>query len=441
MPATAAQQIILPAPHPGQRIVREHAQRFNWLCAGRRWRKTTLALPIAVEASLTRRGDYLWGAPTFRQVRVGWDELRKATGAVFAYNESRMVATTPNGSRLFFLSLDDPDNARGLTLMGAVFDEASEIPERAWAEVVRPMLLDTGGWAWMLYTPKGRNWTWVGWQQAQERPQDSAAWQIPSLGCAIVDGQLVRQPHPLENPSLDFGELRQIFETTPERVFRQEILAEFLDDAGGVFRGVEACVGGALEAEPPHRLQQYAIGVDLAKYHDYTVCCVGDLREKRMVAFDRYNRADWPLQVERIKALAQTWNDAILWVDSTGVGDPICDALMRAGCRVQPYHLTAPSKRVLIDNAVVTVEQRQVMFPRIEPLVRELKNYEYQRTTAGGLRMNAPEGLYDDCVIAFSLMCWPMVNTSSAHFDQQTLDAWRKPASEIGGVSILRKTF
>jgi hypothetical protein len=54
-------RIVLPYPHAGQQLVREQARRFNWLCAGRRWRKTTLLASVAVEAAIDGQ-DVLWSA-------------------------------------------------------------------------------------------------------------------------------------------------------------------------------------------------------------------------------------------------------------------------------------------------------------------------------------------------------------------------------------------
>lgn len=77
------------------------------------------------------------------------------------FHETRLEAIFPNDVRVRFASLSDPDIVRGWTLDGLVVDEASECPDRAFYETLRPMLLDTGGWTWFLYTPKGRNWTCV----------------------------------------------------------------------------------------------------------------------------------------------------------------------------------------------------------------------------------------------------------------------------------------
>ena len=107
--------IKLPSPHPGQRAVIREAKRFNWLFAGRRWRKTTLEMTLAVETAV-RGKTCLWGAPTFDQVRIGWNETRRATGGIFEFTQQRMTALLPaTGGQIIYRSLDDPDNARGRT--------------------------------------------------------------------------------------------------------------------------------------------------------------------------------------------------------------------------------------------------------------------------------------------------------------------------------------
>src|SRR3972149_5810129 len=138
-------RIRLPYPHPGQIAVRRQLRRFNWLVAGRRWRKTTLVMSIAVERALTGQ-QILWGAPTFDQVRVGFEETKRAAHGVALFNESRMTARFPGGGMLIYRSLDTPDNARGHTADGVVIDEAADVEPLAWREVLRPMLIGTNGW-------------------------------------------------------------------------------------------------------------------------------------------------------------------------------------------------------------------------------------------------------------------------------------------------------
>jgi hypothetical protein len=113
-----------------------------------------------------------------------------------------------------------------------------------------------------------------------------------------------------------------------ERRFAQEILAQFLDDAGGVFRGVMACAT-ATRQDGPIEGHHYVMGVDLARRVDFTVCTVIDTTTHQMVAMDRFNQIDWSLQVQRIKTLALRFNVSRVIVDQTGVGDPVVEQLQR----------------------------------------------------------------------------------------------------------------
>lgn len=441
-------QIRLPMPHQGQRTFFRGRKRFNFLDAGRRWRKTTGFVILTVEDLLDGQ-QVFWGAPTFDQVRVGWNEMKKATAGVFHFNQSQMRVDAPGGGYAVFRSLDDPDNARGHTASRVRLDESADINPVAWYEVLRPMLIDTQGTLDAGGTPKGKNWFWDEWWRAHlGDAADSAAWQAPTLGARIEQGQLIRAPHPMENPDIPWAEIENIFATIPERVFRQEILAEFLESAGGVFENVRATVRGALEAGPRHPQTRYVMGVDLAKHQDYTVVVVMDVVERRVVYFKRFNQAPYDVQKQQIYIIAKFWNNAAIWIDSTpgSVGDPIFDDLQRSGLDINPYPFTHASKTALINNAVLLVEQRQVGIPAAcDILIEELGSYEYKVSAAGNYQMNAPSGKHDDCVIAFALACWSMSHMTMTPLNQwyEEIQIQRGPqdSTTFGGNALLDKRF
>jgi hypothetical protein len=193
----------------------------------------------------------------------------------------------------------------------------------------------------------------------------------------------------------------------PEIVFRQEYMAEFLEDSAGVFRGVEACTvdefchTASLAASVSHRV---VIGLDLAKHSDWTVLVAIDALTGACLDFERFNQIDWPFQKERIVAFVKRWRGGQLVMDATGIGDPIYDDLCRVLPSVQPYRLTGPSKRELIQGLMVAIEQRDVTWPRAwEILTGELKRYEYEMGPTGNVSYNAPSGYHDDSVIALAL--------------------------------------
>ncbi len=201
-------------------------------------------MSISVERALEGQ-QILWGAPTYDQVRVGFEEAKHAAVGVAVFNESRMTARFPGGGALLYRSLDNPDNARGHTADGVVIDEAADVDPLAWREVLRPMLIDTNGWLLADGTPKGFNWLFQEFEGAKLR-DDSIAIQAPTLGYRIDDGgHIQRTPHPLENPHIPWAEIVQLWEATcpllPDGTrdvthaytFHQEIGAEFGAVPGG----------------------------------------------------------------------------------------------------------------------------------------------------------------------------------------------------------------
>ena len=403
-------RIRLPFPHKGQRIVRQQAKRFNVLSAGRRWRKTTLAMAICVEAAV-KGGTYIWGAPTFDQVRISFKETQRAASSVADFNLSRMTVQFPTGGEIVFRSLDNPDNARGYTADGVVIDESGVVKAEAWYEVLRPMLIDTNGWAWLIGTPKGRNWLWSEFQKANDH-DDYAAWQVPTLGVALEDGRLVRRPHPLENPEVPFGEIEQLQRTLSERVFQQEILAQFVEMSGGVFRRVlDAATAQAQDSAITGH--EYIVGVDWGKSNDFTVLSVIDTTTNELCHVDRFNQIDYAVQLSRLQALAQRFNPYSIIVERNSIGEPLIEQLYRMGLPVQPFNTTNATKTQAIDALALAFERGDLRIINDAVLIAELQAYEMERLPSGLMRYSAPAGMHDDCVMSLALAWQGQGNSGS----------------------------
>lgn len=362
-------------------------------------------MTIVVEAAM-HGGQYLWGAPTYDQVRVGWDETRHACGNFAQFTQQRMEAVFPSGGVIRYRSLDDPDNARGHTADGIVIDECADVNERAWYEVMRPMLIDTNGWAWLCGTPKGRNWFWREHQAAAER-EDSVSWQAPTLGVAIQNGVLVRRPHPLENPNVPFPEIEQLWRTLPERIFRQEIMAEFTEDGGGVFRRVLE----AVSEYQPHANAQFVFGLDWGKHNDWTVITVLDVSRNAVVELDRFNQIDYSLQTQRVRALAERYQPTVIIAEANSMGEPIIEQLQRDGLPVRAFTTSNATKAQIIESLALAFERGEIRIPDDRVLVGELQAYEMSRLPSGMVRYSAPAGLHDDCVMSLAL-AWSATNVA-----------------------------
>lgn len=386
-------------PHKGQQAVMQHPARFKWLAAGRRWRKTTLAMTTAVMAALDGRVVF-WASNTYDQSRIGLAEARRATGQVAQFNQSRMEATFPTGGKIIFRSLDNPDNARGHTADGVVIDEASLVVPEAWYEVLRPVISDTGGWALFIGTPKGRNWFWRESVAALIAP-DAASWQIPTLGVEIRDGRLYRKPHPLENPDFKFEEAEAMYRSMPERTFRQEFMAEFIEDAGLVFRNVRAV--STLRPGAREGGHAYVMGVDWARSYDWTVLSLIDATTKRQVAMERFNQIDYQFQLGRLRALYAAWEPELIVAEANAMGAPLIEQMQRDGLPVIAFTTTAQSKTQIIEGLALAIERGDVALLDNETQIAELEAYDMERLPGGMFRYSAPQGMHDDTVMALAL--------------------------------------
>jgi hypothetical protein len=260
-------------------------------------------------------------------------------------------------------------------------------------------LTDYGGDAYFLSTPKGRNGFWQMYQWGIDPEMaDWACWKMPSY----------------VNTKIDKAELDAMRDTLPEMAYRQEILAEFLENEGSVFRNIAACMNAPTTTPAEHRGHTIVAGLDLAKQNDFTVISIG-CRDCRMeIARDRFNQVDYLFQVGRIKAICDKWNVQSLLVDSTGVGSPVLEQLQNDGLPALGFVFTATTKPPLIENLALAFERTEWQFQPDPVWTLEIEAYERTvSATTGRSSYSAPEGGHDDTVMARCLMVWQARNSVS----------------------------
>lgn len=364
--------------------------RFRVMSCGRRFGKTLAATNELAKKALERPSSLNWWiAPTYRQTEIAFELLASAMqpALVKPANRSRMRLDLLNGSVIECRSAERYENMRGDGPSFVVFDEASKCPKAAWTEVVRPALADNQGGAIFISTPWGRDWFWELFQRGQDdKEKDYWSKSFPTSS----------------NPFIPAGEIEEARRTLPQRVFEQEFLAVFLDDAATVFRHVDDCAVGKLKG--PEQGHTYVIGWDVAKYSDYSVLTCLNCDTGEVVAWERFNGMEYHRQMdEYVVPMVKRYLDAHVLMDVTGVGDPILEELRKREISVEGFYFTNTSKKELIDRTVVAIEQQQIAYPPIETLLEELKDFTYEITKARNIVYGAPDGKHDDAVISLAL--------------------------------------
>lgn len=312
--------------------------------------------------------------------------------------EGERMVEIPDRGWLQVRSADEPDSLRGEGLDFLVMDECAFIQEAAWNQALRPSLSDRKGGALFISTPKGMNWFWHAWTRGQEPAETEwQSWCFPTVS----------------NPFIDPEEVEAARLGLPERIFQQEYEAQFLEEAGGVFRRVRDAVDAGRTAPDAPRPGLYVCGVDLARVQDFTVITVLDSLG-RQVYHERFNQISWERQLAAVARVARSYNATVL-LDSTGLGDPIVEALAKEpGIRAEGYLLTNRTKEQLIDALALALENGRLRLMDLPAQTTELLAYQYELTAARNVRMNAPAGMHDDCVIALALAHWQRQELRSA---------------------------
>jgi phage terminase large subunit-like protein len=370
--------------HTAQQTIYEHPARFRVVACGRRFGKTELGRRASVEVAV--HGGYVWWvSPTYPMAQDVWQQLSMETRDIRTdLNKSEREIRFEGGGRLRVLSGDTPDRLRGAGLDFLVIDEAAFCDEMVW-QVLRPALADPGkqGRALFLSTPRGRNWFWRLYGDGIDpQKEDWASWRMPSY----------------KNPFFLSSETESARRDMPERMFKQEIEAEFLDDYGAVFRNVAACI---VPTPAPHT--DVVIGVDWGKSNDYTVLTAIDRKTLRVLEIDRFNQISWGLQRGRLEQMARKYNPSLILAESNSIGEPNIEELMRMGLPVQGFQTTGSTKPALIDGLALAFEQQAIGIPDDPVLINELQAYEMERLPSGNWRYSAPDGGHDDMVISLAL--------------------------------------
>jgi len=395
-------------PYPEQREVLQSDARFRVVAAGRRSGKTLMAGAETVRRAVN-------GGEGWRGYWVGAEHQHSKTAyrlldaalpdeLVTRRNQSppRTIELSTGGTIEFHTAGGGALVSVGLDW--AVCDEAAkEFPERSWTQELRPALSDRDGAAMFISTPDGRGWFYDRWQRGQSPDHPTwQSWRWPSY----------------RNPHVDDAEIDAAKADVPDRIFRQEYLAEFVDETGGVFENLDTNLFTAEydlperpDATTPESEGPYSIGVDVARHEDFRVIVVVD-SAGRIVFFDRNQGEAWSAMQSRIQAVGEEYGGMVS-IDASRDNKLVAD-LEASGLRIEPVKFSASRKQDLIENLIATIEAGELAAPDIPTLRSELEVFEYDITRAGNIRYDAPAGFHDDTVDALALAVDGMSRAATA---------------------------
>lgn len=383
-----------------QAEVKKSDARFKVIAAGRRSGKTYYASLNPVDGLIRdflTPDSYTWiVAPSYDLTQRVWRLFLRVVMTRFGplvksleNSSGRYKIETIFDSVIEAKSADDPKRLVGVGLTHLVMDECGEIPGEAWTQL-RPSLMDRKGRALLIGRPQGKNWFYTEWLRGKRdsgsKDPEYQSWHFTSF----------------DNNLLSKDEIQKTAVSLSARSYREEILSEFVEGEGSIFRDIRGRISGTLL--PYNPAHSYVMGCDLGRKFSDTVIVVINEQTRHIDYFEEIEDTDWNVQINRIKAVYADYRSPTFWCDASGNADKIIEDLEMAGVAVEPYIFTTSSKPPLIENLVLFMERKWITYPRIERLLTEMERFSFKKRAGGRYIYRSP--IQTDAVMATALACW-----------------------------------
>lgn len=362
-------------------------------CFGRQAGKSFTAQNLLLKWVLEDNGSVgMWVSPVYSQSKKVFQELTETisgAGLTKSVNKSELTITFINGSVLYFRSGEREDTLRGYTLTYLIVDEAAYIKNDVWNTVLRPTVLVKGKKVLFISTPKGRNWFYdVAMRGYNEEYPTYQTFHATSF----------------DTPFITSEELEEAKLSLPESIYKQEILAEFIDDGGEVFSSVNDC--SVLISYPQFVSgERYWAGLDFGRQNDYTVLTILNSKGE-MVDFYRERQKSWDIIISEVVQKLKKWKP-MTYAEVNSIGDVLFENIRKQYAGVKPFVTTNDTKQNMIEDLIMGMNEAKVSLPSKElneSLYRELTSFTYEYSPKSRkVRYGAPNGFHDDTVISLAL--------------------------------------
>lgn len=401
---TDIQTLRLVKPHAVQQKILDSIEhpdiKYCLVNCGRQVGKTTFGwnyLTYKIQKSNTVG---VWVSRWHKQSKKVMDTMRKHLSHCplvekFKLQDKEILFV--NGSVIKFYSAENYEAIRGETIDWLVLDEFALFKEAAWKEVIKPTLATReNAKVLMLSTPRGKGWWYDLFKKANSNEISAVKWSAVKASS-------------MESPYVSKEFIEEFRESVSSSVFKQEILAEFIDDAGSVFEYVDTCANSdGVPSERPGEVKVLYAGLDLGFKNDYTVLTLFDSNYK-MIDWFRANdsKQNYDKMAEEIKSILDGYElqgyDIKLSAEVNKF-DSVITLLRQKGVDVEEFTTTSKSKIKIIENLMTLFQTKRISILDREEIKDELFNFEYNyNPKTRNVSFGAREGSHDDIVMSMAI--------------------------------------
>jgi hypothetical protein len=361
---------------------------------GRQVGKTTLAIQVALNWCINNKGFKLgFFMPVFKQCKKVFSSFEKGLkkSEIAEFNKTDLTITFKHNDSTIQFFTSENDNCRGFTFDSIICDESCFIKDDIFTAAILPTVavaLSKGtGKVLLTSTPKSKNWFFTYFSGDME---NKIAIKATSEQGGLISKDV----------------LASIKKSTPDWIYRNEYLAEFLDAGEGVFAYVDCLMN-----EKPTNTQGCVAGLDFGMENDYTALAIMN-NSGELVHLQRWRGVDWMDLLDTIAAKLKEFKVNRVYAEINGIGNMPAKMLQKKFSATAYWTTTNKSKVDIINKLSADFKQNLIKIPKIDYLMDELDAYTLDYTPATGkVTYGARSGFNDDCVMALAIANWNRITS------------------------------
>lgn len=386
-------EIELFTPYAKQAEIIKAVNNFRFVCVntGRQVGKTTLGWNLLIEKAANNPNTVnVWVSPFQKQLNKVFDTLVYAIEdlpIVTKISRVEKVITFYNNSKIKFFSAENHDAMRGETVNFVVCDEFAMYKTDAWDFTIRPtMVTKKDSKALLLSTPRGRG-LWYDLCQMGKDPNNKN-WTFLTAKSE-------------ESPLADQEFLQDAKKTMSESAYRQEFLAEFIENQGSLFSNIDQ----SLCLEPNSVTHSGLVaGIDVGFKNDFTVCTIFNDKFEMVDMFrKRDDNLDYRAMSKEIYMFLKKYNFPRTRIE-INMHDSVYTFLKQMRVpRLEAYRTTAKTKKEDITFLSSLFASQQIKLLKDNEIENEVVNFGYEITSKGNIVYHATGNFHDDIVMSVAI--------------------------------------
>ena len=302
-------------------------------------------------------------------------------------NASDLILQSITGSTLYFYSAEQGNRIRGVTFDYLVLDEAAFYKEdtganHIWYSILQPTIKVKGKKIVMVSTPNGQSGFWYDLIQKALKGQKGYAY----IKRTIYDDSMCT-------------DIEEIKNSTPDLMFRQEFLCEFIAGANSFFTGYHNCYDDTMTF---NWNQPLWAGIDWSSTgkDETIVTFINGLNQ-----IIQYNiEGDLDSKYSQIASILNKYSLKGVYAEDNSIGSVMINELkkqMRQKNILKPFTTTNDSKTEIVTELALSLEKEELTYNDLQ-LDRQLGAFGYSVSKTKKLTFEG-KGEHDDRVMSLAL--------------------------------------